>query len=536
MASEPCSKSQQLSTSIQVTESEARLFNTLLAAIASVNKQDTTLRVAGGWVRDKLLGYESHDIDIAVDNMTGVELGTIINEYITSQGETVHKMGVVSQNPEKSKHLETACITVCGYDVDLVNLRAESYQETSRVPSAIKFGSPHEDALRRDFTVNALFYNINTREIEDFTGQGLADLKSRLIRTPLDCNITFYDDPLRILRAIRFSKRLGFELDKKMYQAVESKELTARLQIVSRQRYNKELIEILSGETALCGLRGLFNMHIFEEIFLYILNTSMNKELNVHSIYQRTVEIWEEYSTAAQKVKEKLYIDALKVNLDTLYYFISLLSIGLAINEALLDQDASTSAADVSIAVKFLDEPVKGNQSCKTMPIMWYVARVCCASTNTVAETLSDAHMYRASLGSKDLAPEEHILLFRGYNKHAVLLSLCTLALTPHFEDLVVTYRLDKPAHLLVLLDAKLNVNVPQLALLCDIKDKRRFRRVKEAAILCYLSDSVLLESLKTHSLLRPEFTFEYCKNKLDNILRILQNIQNSRDDVPIDK
>ncbi|EFO61457.1 tRNA-nucleotidyltransferase, putative [Giardia lamblia P15] len=536
MASEPCSKNQQLSTSIRVTENEAHLFDTLLAALASVNKHDTTLRVAGGWVRDKLLGYESHDIDIAIDNMTGVELGTIINEYIMSQGETVHKMGVVSQNPEKSKHLETACITVCGYDVDLVNLRAESYQKTSRVPNATKFGSPHEDALRRDFTVNALFYNINTREIEDFTGQGLADLKSRLIRTPLDCNITFYDDPLRILRAIRFSKRLGFELDKKMYRATESKELTARLQIVSRQRYNKELIEILSGEAALCGLRGLFDMHIFEEIFLHILNTSMNKELNVHSIYHRTVEIWKMYSTAMQKIREKLCVDALKIDLDTLYYFISLFSVGLAINEALLDHDALTSVADVSIAVRFLDEPIKGNQTHKTMPIMWYIARVCCASTNTVAETLSDAHMYRASFELKELAPEEHILLFRRYNKHAVLLSFCTLALTPHFENLLTTYGLDNSTHLLTLLDTKLNVDVPKLALLCGIKDKQRFRCVKDAAILCYLSDNVLLESLKVHNALRPEFTFEYCRNKLDDILKILQNMQSDRSDMPTDK
>lgn len=174
---------------------------------------------------------------------------------------------MVSQNPEKSKHLETACITVCGYDVDLVNLRAESYQEDSRVPSAVVFGTPYEDALRRDFTINALFYNIHTKEIEDFTEHGIIDLQNGLIRTPLDCNITFYDDPLRILRAIRFSNRLDFKLDEKMYQAAENKELTARLQIVSRQRYNKELAEILSGENALSGFQGLFDMHVFEEVF-----------------------------------------------------------------------------------------------------------------------------------------------------------------------------------------------------------------------------------------------------------------------------
>lgn len=527
MTSDPCCKGNQVSASIQVTENEARLFDTLLNALALANKHDTTLRVAGGWVRDKLLGYESHDIDIAVDNMTGVELGTLINEYILSRGDIVHKMGVVSQNPEKSKHLETACITVCGYDVDLVNLRAESYQEDSRVPSAVVFGTPYEDALRRDFTINALFYNIHTKEIEDFTEHGIIDLQNGLIRTPLDCNITFYDDPLRILRAIRFSNRLDFKLDEKMYQAAENKELTARLQIVSRQRYNKELAEILSGENALSGFQGLFDMHVFEEVFLRILNVSMDKELDVHTIYRRTVDIWKEYAVGAQLLKEKLYINALETELNTLYYLISLLSVGLAINEALLAHDAPTSIADVSVAVRFLTEPAKKKQSYKTMPVMWYIARVCCASTNVVAETLSSAQMYRTLLESKELASEHHILLFRRYNKQTVLLCLCTLALTSHFEGLLASYRLDDPTHLLTLLDAKLNIDIPQLALLCGIEDKKEFGRVKDAALLCYLSDNALRESLKVHNVLKPEFTLDYCRDKLDKIIETLHSMQN---------
>lgn len=478
-------------------------------------------------MRDKLLGRESHDIDIAVDSMTGVELGVIITDYTVSRGDAAHRMGIVSQNPEKSKHLETACIKVCGYDIDLVNLRAESYQEDSRVPSEIKFGTPREDALRRDFTINALFYNINTEEVEDFTGLGIADLKDGLVRTPLDCSITFYDDPLRILRAIRFSKRLGFRLDEKMYQVTRNKGLTSRLQIVSRQRYNKELAEILSGENALCGLQGLFDMNVFEEVFLHILSSSMDKRLDVQMVYKRTMDVWRDYATAAQAMKTKLYAEALGTDLQILYYLISLFSIGLAINEALYNSDAPARVADVSVAAGFLDEPAKKNQGHKTMSVMRYVARVCCASTNAIAETLHSAHVYRVSLESGELTPEQHISLFRGYDRQAVLLSLCTLSLTPYFDGLLAAYKLDNPANLLALLDAKLNVSVPQLASLCGVENKQMFRCVKEAAILCYLSDSALMESLKRHSVLRPEFTFEYCKNRLNDIIKVLQNMQN---------
>ena len=73
-------------------------------------------------------------------------------------------------------------------------------------------GTPLEDALRRDFTINSMFYNINERRLEDLTGRGLSDLNNQLIETPMDAHQTFIDDPLRILRGFRFAARLGFKL------------------------------------------------------------------------------------------------------------------------------------------------------------------------------------------------------------------------------------------------------------------------------------------------------------------------------------
>jgi tRNA nucleotidyltransferase (CCA-adding enzyme) len=98
----------------------------------------------------------------------------------------------IPANPEQSKHLETATMQLHGLSLDLVNLRSETYSVASRIPQ-IEFGTPLQDAERRDFTINALFYNLHTKEIEDFTGRGLQDLRDGIIRTPLAPLVTFLD-------------------------------------------------------------------------------------------------------------------------------------------------------------------------------------------------------------------------------------------------------------------------------------------------------------------------------------------------------
>ncbi len=121
--------------------------------------------MAGGWVRDKLLGMESDDIDIALDDMSGEQFAKLTN----------NKYGVIKPNPDKSKHLETATMCIEGGSIDLANLRSEKYTDKSRVPT-IQIGTPQMDAYRRDLTINSLFYNINDNKVEDFTGKGISDL------------------------------------------------------------------------------------------------------------------------------------------------------------------------------------------------------------------------------------------------------------------------------------------------------------------------------------------------------------------------
>jgi len=196
-----------LQSTITLTQEEEALFAELLDSSNQAGLA-TTLRCAGGWVRDKLMGRESLDIDIALDNMMGKEFAERVNAYLESQGQEKHNVAVIMSNPDQSKHLETARMKIRGLWIDLVNLRSEEYAHNSRIPT-MTFGTPEQDAFRRDFTINSLFYNINTKEVEDYTGKGIEDMRLGVIRTPLAAMETFLDDPLRVLRAIRWVLSLG---------------------------------------------------------------------------------------------------------------------------------------------------------------------------------------------------------------------------------------------------------------------------------------------------------------------------------------
>jgi len=230
---------------IDLTEQEEQIFDLLRNTIKS-SARSTTLRVAGGWVRDKIMGRESDDIDIAVDNMSGVKFAELVKRYADMHGEK-SSMGVIQANPEQSKHLETAVVHLLGRSIDFVNLRTEKYDETSRIPQIVPTDSPEEDAHRRDLTINALFYNINTGEVEDFVG-GLDDIKEGVIRTPIPPKETLMEDPLRALRYIRFASRYDFEIKEDIIEAVRDEDVQdAFRNKVSRERIEKEFRKIITG-------------------------------------------------------------------------------------------------------------------------------------------------------------------------------------------------------------------------------------------------------------------------------------------------
>jgi tRNA nucleotidyltransferase (CCA-adding enzyme) len=245
---------------ILLTPRESQLRRLLLDVARYIDeskeiKEKLELRFAGGWVRDKLLNIESHDIDTAINAMTGYAFSTKMQEYLKDednlkkhslQATDIHNLHKILANPEKSKHLETATTRIFGFDVDFVNLRKETYTEDSRNPQ-MEFGTAEEDALRRDATINALFYNLHRDQVEDFTG-GLEDLKAKHIKTPLDPKTTFMDDPLRVLRLIRFASRLNFTIDTKSEACMSDPGVMKALKLkISRERVGVELEKMLKG-------------------------------------------------------------------------------------------------------------------------------------------------------------------------------------------------------------------------------------------------------------------------------------------------
>ncbi|KAJ5760548.1 TRNA nucleotidyltransferase [Penicillium odoratum] len=247
-----------------------------------INRAETVLRFTGGWVRDKLLGVQSHDIDVGISNMTGYQFGMHLKEYLDipenlekykkdlPKGEmhdaivSLHK---IEANPEKSKHLETVTTKIFGLDIDLVNLRKETYSEDSRNPQ-MEFGTATEDALRRDATINALFYNLNESKLEDLTERGLVDMEKHIIRTPLEPFQTFKDDPLRVLRLIRFASRLGYQIDPEAEAAMQNEDIRVALKLkISKERVGAELEKMLKGPDPRGALEFIDKLNLFPTIF-----------------------------------------------------------------------------------------------------------------------------------------------------------------------------------------------------------------------------------------------------------------------------
>ncbi|XP_074269188.1 tRNA nucleotidyltransferase cca2-like isoform X3 [Silene latifolia] len=251
----------------ELTENESFLFNLLEDVLRDSKLNETELRVAGGWVRDKLLGEDCNDIDIAINNMLGEEFCEKIKEYLLKKGIDVKKAVVIPSNSAKSKHLETAKMRLFGQWIDFVNLRTEEYGTVNSIPT-MSFGSPEKDAERRDLTINSMFYNIHTGFVENFTRRGITDLKLGKIVTPLPPKQTFLDDPLRVLRAIRFGARFDFTFDEDLKKAAASDEVRdAIAEKISRERIGLEVDLMIAGNQPVKAVTYICDLQLFWTVF-----------------------------------------------------------------------------------------------------------------------------------------------------------------------------------------------------------------------------------------------------------------------------
>ncbi|KAJ2998677.1 CCA tRNA nucleotidyltransferase, mitochondrial [Globomyces sp. JEL0801] len=258
-----------LTKNIILNETEKQIRNVLLEVTRNLEKTQPQiqLRIAGGWVRDKLMGNESNDIDIAIDTMNGEPFAKAVKLFMEERGFPISQVSKIQLNPEKSKHLETATARLFGLDVDFVNLRSETYKETSRNPE-VSFGTPLEDALRRDITINSLFFNLHTELVEDFTNQGIKDLNDGIIRTPMPALQTFIDDPLRVLRVIRFATRFGFQIHSEIIEATKNENLKQSFATkLSKERVGIEMDKMMKGADPLRALDTIIQFGFYDIVY-----------------------------------------------------------------------------------------------------------------------------------------------------------------------------------------------------------------------------------------------------------------------------
>ncbi len=218
-----------------------------------ISSKDQVAYVIGGFVRDLLLNRTSKDVDIVVEG-SGIDLAREVARALDPE-----------INVSYFKNFGTAMFQYEGIEYEFVGARKESYQRNSRKP-VVEDGTVEDDQLRRDFTINALALSLHKNNYGELTDpfNGLSDLRRGIIRTPQNPKITFSDDPLRMLRAIRFASQLNFFIDDDALNAIVAN--VKRLDIISFERISEEINKILLSPKPSIGFKLLAKTGILSHI------------------------------------------------------------------------------------------------------------------------------------------------------------------------------------------------------------------------------------------------------------------------------
>ena len=247
--------------------------------------------IVGGYTRDILLNRVSKDIDIVVIG-SGIQLAKLVTKKLNAQLSVFKNFG-------------TAQVKTRDLEIEFVGARKESYERGSRKP-IVEDGTLQEDQERRDFTINAMSISLQKDSFGELIDpfKGLQDLENKILKTPLDPSITYSDDPLRMMRAIRFASQLNFTIEEKSLKAITTNK--DRIEIVSQERITDELNKIVLSPIPSIGFELLYNTELLHNIFpkmvelqgVEIINGKEHKDNFYHTlevldnISKKTENIW----------------------------------------------------------------------------------------------------------------------------------------------------------------------------------------------------------------------------------------------------
>jgi putative nucleotidyltransferase with HDIG domain len=248
------------------------LQNKIFEAVSNASAElDVDSYVIGGFVRDLILGREhKKDIDfVAVGS--GIELALKVSEMLPKKPKV-----------QVFKNYGTAMLRYHDTDIEFVGARKESYQSDSRNP-IVENGTLEDDQNRRDFTINALALSLHPYHYGNLLDPfgGLSDLEHKIIRTPLDPDITYSDDPLRMMRAVRFAAQLGFTIEENSLKSIEKNK--ERIKIISGERIVEELNKILSTDKPSVGFLLLYQTGLLDIILPELTALNQVEEIEGHT-------------------------------------------------------------------------------------------------------------------------------------------------------------------------------------------------------------------------------------------------------------
>lgn len=277
-------------------------LNKIFKIIYNIAKKEKVDAYAvGGFVRDRLLGIKnSKDVDFVVIG-SGLGFSKKFDELMKSFGSAQDKAGSLVEFSD----FDTARYVLPDLELEFAGARSESYDESSRKPK-VKATNLEIDLQRRDFTINAMARKVGASGlsktiIDPFGGQ--ADLKNKIIRTPLNPDTTFSEDPLRMLRAARFASQLGFMIEANTYEAMGRN--CKRLRIVSAERIQEEFLKLLATKKPSIGLRILYDAGLFDMFLPEVKNLRGVEEIfgQIHKdVLEHTFKVVDNIAEKSDKV------------------------------------------------------------------------------------------------------------------------------------------------------------------------------------------------------------------------------------------